>query len=64
MNKSQFMHVELYSRTGIKSNGSQVKTSSGAVIAEGTRVDGFTNHIGNPKPPSYLYNTGKTLGKH
>lgn len=61
MNKSQFMHMELYSRTGFKSDGKQVRTSSGAVIAEATRVDGFTSHIGKPKPPAYLYSTGKSL---
>lgn len=61
MNKSQFMHVELYSRTGFKADGKQVRTSSGAVIAEATRVDGFTSHIGSPKPPAYLYSTGKPL---
>lgn len=64
--KSQFMHLELYSRAG---NATAGKTSSGGVINEAVRVEGFTDHIVadgfTPAPPTYLYKQGdKTLEQH
>lgn len=63
---SQFMHLELYSRSG---NASAGKTSSGGVINEAVRIDGFTDHIiadgFAPEPPTYLYSQdNKTLDQH
>jgi len=64
--KSQFMHLELYSRAG---NATAGKTSSGGVINEAVRVEGFTDHIlaegFTPAPPTYLYSQNdKTLDQH
>lgn len=63
---SQFMHLELYSRAG---NITTKKTSSGGVIKEATRVDGFTDHIiadgFTPAAPTYLFSQDdKTLDQH
>jgi len=63
--KSQFMHLELYSRTGT----TQGKTSTGGVINETLRVEGFTDHIiadgFKPVAPTYLYSQDdKTLDEH
>ncbi len=64
--KSQFMHLELYSRQG---NSSAGKTSTGGVVNEAVRVPGFTDHIiadgYEPEPPTYLYSVdGKKLDQH
>ncbi len=64
--QSQFMHLELYSRSG---NTTQGKTSSGGVINEAVRSDGFTDHIVadgfTPEAPTYLFTQdGKTLQEH
>lgn len=70
--KSQFMHLELYSRAGVSyttKNSKIAKTSSGAVINEALRVEGFTEHIiadgFTPTPPAYLYKKdNKPLDQH
>ena len=65
---SQFMHLELYSRAGaLLQSGAGRKTSSGSVICEATRIEGFTDHIiadgFSPEPPTYLYSQdNKTWG--
>ncbi|OQW69535.1 MAG: hypothetical protein BVN34_04265 [Proteobacteria bacterium ST_bin12] len=67
---SQFMHLELYSRAGaLLQNGAGRKTSSGGVVWEATRVEGFTEHIIAdgfiPAPPTYLYSQNDfTLDVH
>ncbi|BCM24350.1 plasmid recombination protein [Methyloradius palustris] len=58
--KSQFMHLELYSRTGAIIQSSKArKTSTVGVINEAIRTNGFTSHIMadgySPAPPTYLY---------
>ncbi|MGP1716819.1 MAG: plasmid recombination protein [Methylophilus sp.] len=63
---SQFMHLELYSRSGNATTG---KTSTGGVIWEATRVEGFTDHIVadgfTPVAPTYLYSQNNlTLDVH
>ena len=47
-----FFHVELYGR---QSGAGTTKTTSGAVISEAMREDGFTSHIDSPEPPDLLY---------
>lgn len=66
---SQFMHLELYSRTGIKIKNNITKTSADAVVKEALRVEGFVSHIRSdgyiPKPPTYLYQAdAMTLDRH
>lgn len=64
------MHLELYSRAGaLLQGGSGRKTSSGGVVWEATRVEGFTEHIIAdgfvPAPPTYLYSQNElTLDVH
>ena len=64
------MHLELYSRAGaLLQSGAGRKTSSGSVIWEATRIEGFTDHIiadgFSPEPPTYLYSQdNKTLDMH
>lgn len=64
------MHLELYSRAGaLLQGGSGRKTSTGGVINEAVRTEGFTDHIiadgFTPAPPTYLYSQdNKTLDMH
>lgn len=68
--KSQWMHLELYSRSGtLNKSEKNTKTSVGGVVNEAIRTPGFVDHIlqdgGKPSPPSYTYSVdGKTLDQH
>jgi hypothetical protein len=62
------MHLELYSRSGLKYNNVS-KTSASAVVKEAIRSDGFCNHLEadglKPKPPTYIFSQeNKSLDEH
>jgi hypothetical protein len=67
--KSQFTHLELYSRIGAIQQSGGRKTSIDGVSKEALRYDGFTDHIiadgYEPVPPTILYSQdNKTLEEH
>jgi hypothetical protein len=67
-NKSQFMHLELYSRTGLNYKNVK-KTSAAGVVKEAIRLEGFCSHLEEggyqPQKPTYLFSQNdKTLDEH
>lgn len=50
----QFIHIEAYSRVGSQQKD-KAKRSASDIAGEAERLDGYCNHVSNPKAPAILH---------
>lgn len=51
----QFIHIEAYSRVGSQQKNQTKKRSASDIAGEAERMEGYCDHVSNPKAPAILY---------